>query len=422
MPNRDQQQSDLKILLATIKKASQCLNDIKASEKVQLLEAMANLITSHSSRILEANQLDIDNARANQLSPAMQDRLLLDKQRIDDIAKSLKSIAALTDPIGEITQQQTMDNGLLVKKQRIPLGVILMIYESRPNVTVDAAALALKSGNAIILKGGKEAIETNKVLVKLWKQSLIEQQLPVELISLVTDLSRASIIFMLKQNQLIDLVIPRGGESLIKTVVKHSRIPVIQHYKGLCHLYVDKYADLDKAQKLLINGKTSRPGVCNSIETLLVHHEIAEHFLPIVNALCLQHSIRVKADSTSMTFFTHAEKATTSDYATEHLSLTLNVKIVYDLQDAIEHLTLYGSNHTDVIVTENTQSANYFIKNVQSSVVMVNASSRFSDGGELGLGAEIGISTSKLHAFGPMGHMQLTTEKYVVIGEGQIRV
>ena len=312
-------------------------------------------------------------------------------------------------------------NGMQVGKMRIPLGVIAMIYEARPNVTAEAAALCIKSGNAVILRGGSEAIHSNLALASCLHKVLEENQLNKNIVCVIPDTSRTVIEELLQQRQSIDLVIPRGGEGLINYVTDNSKIPVIQHFKGVCHLYVDKYADLTKAVNILVNGKTQRPSACNSLETLLVHQDVAEQFLPIAAEGLAEFSVKVHACEKSKQYFADVELATEADYHAEYLAQEIAVKIVKNFDAAIEHINTYTSNHTEVIVTQDTTRSQQFVRKINSSVVMVNTSSRFSDGGQLGLGSEIGISTSKLHAYGPMGLTSLTTEKFVVIGDGQVR-
>jgi glutamate-5-semialdehyde dehydrogenase len=390
-------------------------------QKNQTLLDMASALRIATAKILQANQLDIKAAKQAKLSDAMIDRLLLTPDRIEDIAKALEHITTLNDPVGKIKNSQTMDNGLKVAKMSIPLGVIAMIYESRPNVTADASALCLKAGNAVILRGGKEAIHSSLAIAAALHSALEKNGIDKGAISVVPDPDRKHMSELLTLTDSVDLIIPRGGEGLIRFVSENSQIPVIQHYKGVCHLYVDKQADQDKAIDILINGKVQRPGVCNSLETFLVHQDIAEEFLPKAAKALGQDNVKVYACERSIQYFENAGPANDEEYDKEYLSLAISLRVVDSFEQAIEHIQKFSSNHTEVIVTENKQRADRFIKNINSAVVMWNASSRFSDGGELGLGAEIGISTSKLHAYGPMGVESLTTEKFVVIGDGQIR-
>lgn len=383
---------------------------------------MAKAIENTADFIISENSKDIDAGREKGLSEAMLDRLLLTKDRITGIADAIREIVTLTDPVGDIANLALRPNGMQVGKMRIPLGVIAMIYESRPNVTAEAAALCIKSGNAVILRGGSEAIFSNVALANCLHKVLDEQGIDKNIVSVIPDTSREIINELLKQRDSIDLVIPRGGEGLIRYVTENSQIPVIQHFKGVCHLYVDKFADVTKAIDLLVNGKTQRPSACNAIETLLVHQDIAEEFLPLAaKALADAAQVKVHACKNSIAHFSGAELATEEDFHAEYLAQEIAVKVVDGFNNAIDHINDYCSDHTEVIVSQDTSRAQQFIRAINSSVVMVNASSRFSDGGQLGLGSEIGISTSKLHAYGPMGLASLTTEKFVVFGDGQIR-
>jgi len=403
------------------KEAANVVATLTTETKNRVLMTISANLQAHTAKILAANKLDMDAAKKNDLAESMVDRLLLTEERILAIAKSVEYIATLPDPVGLVTKSSVLPNGLNMSKQRIPLGVIAMIYESRPNVTVDAASLCFKAGNAVILRGGKEALQSNLALADSIHQALAQFDIPKEAISLVPDPDREIMNELMTLNEDIDLLIPRGGENLIRYVSQNSRIPVIQHYKGVCHLYVDEFADLDKALKILVNGKVQRPGVCNSLETLLVHKDVAEKFLPIVAATFAENKVRIHACEKSLPYFENADLATDLDYDAEYLALEIAIKIVDSYDEAVTHIQRFSSGHTEVIVTQDITLANQFIRQINSAVVMVNASSRFSDGGELGLGAEIGISTSKLHAYGPMGLESLTTEKFVVIGDGHIR-
>ncbi|MGX5172988.1 glutamate-5-semialdehyde dehydrogenase [Aliikangiella sp. IMCC44653] len=390
-------------------------------QKKQALLDMALSIRENQAQIIEENQKDIEAAKNNQLDAAMLDRLMLNAQRVESIAKAIEQIAAFADPVGQLSKQRKLENGLEVAKMSIPLGVIAMVYEARPNVTADAAALCLKAGNAVILRGGKEAINSNLAIARALHIALDKNKIDRGAISVVSDPDRKHMNEMLTLTQQIDLVIPRGGEGLIHFVTKHSQIPVIQHYKGVCHLYVDDSADLEKALSLLLNGKVQRPGVCNALETLVVHKNIADAFLPLVARAFDESQVKVHACKRSIQYFESAEAATAEDFDKEYLALEIAIKVVDDFEAGVSHIQQYSSGHTEVIVSDNKKHCEDFVKMINSAVVMVNASSRFSDGGELGLGAEIGISTSKLHAYGPMGVESLTTEKFVVIGQGQIR-
>jgi glutamate-5-semialdehyde dehydrogenase len=401
--------------------ASRQLAQMGEGEKNQLLLAMADALVAATAEILLQNQLDMKNAVANQLAEAMQDRLLLTSERIQSLAAAVRQIASLPDPVGRIRQLAPRPNGIQVGKMRIPLGVIAMIYEARPNVTADAGALCLKSGNAVILRGGREALNSSLAIAKVLQQVLVAHQVNPAAISVLPVPDRDILLKLLQQDSYVDLVIPRGGEGLIRFVSDNSRIPVIQHYKGICHLFVDKAADFDKALALLLNGKTQRPGVCNALETLLVHADIAATFLPLAEAALSAKQVEIYGCTKTLQHLPAANAAASDQFDTEYLRLALSVKVVDSFAAAVAHIEQHSSGHTEVICTQDISRAQRFIKQINSAVVMVNASSRFSDGGELGLGAEIGISTSKLHAYGPMGLESLTTEKYIVIGDGQIR-
>lgn len=402
--------------------ASRSVAQLTTTEKNNLLKAMAKAITDNSQQIITENKKDIAAGEAKGLAPAMLDRLLLTEQSIADISSAIIEISQLTDPVGEISQLSLRPNGMQVGKMRIPLGVIAMIYEARPNVTAEAAALCIKSGNAVILRGGSEAIHSNLAIADCLHQVLTKQGIDKNIVSVIPDTSRSVIEELLKQRESIDLVIPRGGEGLIRYVTENSQIPVIQHFKGVCHLFIDKFADINKAVNILVNGKTQRPSACNAIETLLVHESIAAEFLPI-SAKALEDAAQVKvhACAQSIDYFVDASLASNDDYYAEYLAQEIAVKVVPSFAQAIAHINEFTSDHTEVIVSQDTSRTQQFIRQINSSVVMVNASSRFSDGGQLGLGSEIGISTSKLHAYGPMGLASLTTEKFVVYGDGQVR-
>jgi len=411
----------IKILAEQAKQASIEVASLSSEKKQQTLNDMANALRENQLTIIQQNEIDLCNAKDNQLSSAMIDRLKLTPDRIEDIAQAIEQIAGQDDPVGKIKQAYQLENGLNVQKMSIPLGVIAMIYESRPNVTADAAALCFKAGNAIILKGGKEALHSNIAIGKSLHQALNKNSISTGAIGIVPDPDRKHMAELLQLNQLVDLIIPRGGEGLIRYVSENSRIPVIQHYKGVCHLYIDKDAKINKAINILLNGKTQRPGVCNALETLLIHKDTVDKYIKeIVKSLETNH-VSIHACQKTLNYFSDAKLATDADYDAEYLALEIAVKQVDSFEEAIEHIIKYTSNHTEVIVTESEENANQFVRKINSSVVMVNASSRFSDGGQLGLGAEIGISTSKLHAYGPMGVESLTTEKFVVFGDGQIR-
>jgi len=394
----------------------------KASEtnRNDALKAIANSLINDKHQILEANKLDLEEANRSQLSSAMADRLRLTGERIKAIANSVLEIAAQPPVIGEIISTHTRDDGLTIKKQRIPLGTIGMIFESRPNVVIDCSALAIKSGNAIILKGGKEAANTNQQLGELVK-SAIAPHIPAESVQIADSCDRNGVATMLTLNEYIDLIIPRGGMSLIDFVSKNSRIPVISHYKGVCHAFVNQDAPADMAQNIIVNSKVQRPGVCNALETLLIHQDWPQdHIIELLTKLN-DLGVEIRGDQQVGDLFSKAIPAKEMDWDEEYLDLILSVKIVATLEDAINHIRIYGSNHTETIITTSDTASLSFQQQVDASCIMVNASTRFNDGGQLGLGAELGISTSKLHAYGPMGAREMTAVRFLVEGEGHIR-
>jgi glutamate-5-semialdehyde dehydrogenase len=404
------------------KNASRVAAQLNSSEKNALLNDIATAIEKNSDAIIQENSKDITAGREKGLSQAMLDRLVLTDKGIKDMSSAIREIVALTDPVGDVDKLSLRPNGIQVGKMRIPLGVIAMIYEARPNVTAEAAALCIKSGNAVILRGGSEAIHSNLAIADCLHQVLTAHNVDEHVVSVIPDTSRSVIEQLLQQSDTIDLVIPRGGEGLIRYVSENSRIPVIQHYKGVCHLYIDKHADLDKAINILVNGKTQKPSACNAFETVLVHADISAEFLPLAaKALNDAAQVKVHACKDSIGYFTNAELATEEDYQAEYLAQEIAVKVVSSFDTAISHINEFTSDHTEVIISQDISRSQQFIRQINSSVVMVNASSRFSDGNQLGLGSEIGISTSKLHAYGPMGLEALTTEKFIVFGDGQIR-
>lgn len=401
--------------------AAKAVAVLSTEQKNTVLQAFAEKIRQATATILAENRAEVAEAEANGTSAAMLDRLTLTPERIDAMASAIEQIIRLKDPVGQSRQIEQRPNGINIAKRRIPLGVICMIYEARPNVTADAGALCFKSGNAVILRCGREAIKTSLAIATAMREALADHKLPAAVISIVPDPDRNLLLSLLKQDQSIDLVIPRGGEGLIRFVTEHSRIPVIQHFKGVCHLFVDQSAKLDMALSLLLNGKVQRPGVCNALEGLLVHQSIAADFLPLAAKALAEHQVKVHACARSISYFAGASPIADTEFGQEYLAPEIAVRIVTDLDGAMTHIDRFGSQHTEVICTEDQANADRFIATVDTAVVMHNASSRFSDGGELGLGAEIGISTSKLHAYGPMGLEALTTEKYVVTGVGQVR-
>ncbi len=392
--------------------------------KNNALRAMADALEDQTESIQTENAKDLAAAREKGLSSAMIDRLALDPARIAAMASGLRQVAQLDDPVGEMYEMKTRPNGLRIGRMRVPIGVIGFIYESRPNVTADAGALCIKSGNAIVLRGGSEAIHSNRILARLMNEAGAAAGLPPDSIQLVQTTDRSAVTEMLKLNRLIDLIIPRGGKTLIETVMRESTIPVIKHYDGICHVYVDSDADLDMAVNIAINSKASRPGVCNSAESMLVHRGVAEKFLPMAAQAMAQSNVELRADPEAMKFLTgfpNAKPATEADFRTEFLDLIMAVRIVESVDEAIEWINSHGSHHTECIITSSQANEWKFIGGVDSACVHVNASTRFADGGEYGMGCEIGISTEKLHARGPMGLKELTTSKFVVFGEGQIR-
>ena len=401
--------------------AAQAVAALSTSAKNALLRAMADALDADAPTILAANAEDLRAAEAKGIAGAMLDRLKLDPARLAAIANAVREVATLPDPVGMVTRRETRPNGLSIERVRVPLGVIAMIYEARPNVTADAAALCLKAGNGVILRGGSEAVRSNVAIGGALKRALEAHGLPAAAITLVDDLRRETMLELLQLNDIVDLAIPRGGEGLIRFVAEHARVPVIKHYKGVCHLYVDAAADLDLALDLLLDGKVSRPGVCNALETLLVHADVADAFLPRAAAMLAERGVQQRADPRALARMPDAVPAHEDDWDAEFLDLILAVRVIDTLDDAIAHIRRHGSDHTEVIATRDEAAAARFVHALRSAVVMVNASSRFSDGGELGLGAEIGISTTRLHAYGPMGAESLTIERFVVRGAGQTR-
>jgi glutamate-5-semialdehyde dehydrogenase len=391
------------------------------AQRRALLEAMAAQILAGQERIIAANAQDMDAAHGKGANNATLDRLRLDAARVQGMADALREVAAQADPLGEVTRTDVRPNGVVVTRQRIPLGLVAMIFEARPNVTAEAAALCLKAGNAVLLRGGSEAAHSNAAIAARLHAALRQHGLPEAAVSLLADTAREHVLELLQLTDLIDLAIPRGGESLIRFVAEHARVPVIKHYQGVCHLYVDRAADIDKALGMLLDGKVSRPGVCNALETLLVHREIADAFLPPALAALKQRGVQVRGDAATQAFDASVVAASDADYAAEFLDLIIAVRVVDSLDAAIAHIQRYTSDHTEVIATDDAAAADAFIRAIRSSAVMINASSRFNDGGQLGLGAEIGISTTRLHAYGPMGVEALTIERFVLHGNGQVR-
>ena len=413
--------TDIKTLALQCRDAATAIASLPTEAKNALLRAMADALLADEAVILAANARDIEAAAAKGIGSAMLDRLRLDTARLQGIAAAVREVAELPDPVGQVTRAYDRPNGIHVERVRVPLGVIAMIYEARPNVTADAAALCLKAGNAVILRGGSEAIHSNTAVAASLKRALRDAGLPEAVLTLVGDLRRETILELIQLSDIIDLVIPRGGEGLIRFVAEHARVPVIKHYKGVCHQYVDAGADEELALALLVDGKVSRPSACNALETLLVHRDIAPSFLPKAAAALRARGVDLRVDEAGRAWIPDAAAATEEDFAAEFLDLVLAIGVVDDLDAAIAHIRRHTSDHTEVIVTRDPAHADAFVHALRSAVVMVNASSRFSDGGELGLGAEIGISTTRLHSYGPMGLEALTVERFVVRGEGQVR-
>ena len=394
---------------------------LDTATKNQVLTEMAQALRESKAFIIKENESDLAAARDNNLPGAMIDRLTLNDERIEAMAEGIEVIVSLDDPVGQLREITERPNGIKISKMRVPLGVVCMIYEARPNVTADAGALCFKSGNGVILRGGKEALKSSQAIASVMHKVLEKHGLPTALISVIPDPDRGLLMELMQQRDTIDLIIPRGGEGLINFVTENSTIPVIQHFKGVCHLYVDKDADLNVAINLLLNGKTQRTGVCNALEGLVVHQDIADEFLNLCAVVLRQEGVKVNADAKAAAYFDNATVLGEDEFGDEYLDLEIAIKVVPDFAGAIDHISKFGSNHTEVICTKDQAAAQLFQRSVDASVVMVNASSRFSDGSQLGLGAEIGIATTKLHAYGPMGLESLTTEKYLVNGEGQIR-
>ncbi|MFH1847429.1 MAG: glutamate-5-semialdehyde dehydrogenase [Candidatus Omnitrophota bacterium] len=404
------------------KKATASLSAMSAEDKNRVLREMADELRAQSENLKKANKLDLVRAEKDGKSKAFIDRLTLDDNRINAMVKMMEDVAALKDPIGTVIEDIKRPNGLEIRKVRVPIGVIGIIYEARPNVTADSVALCFKAGNSVILRGGTGAINSNKAIADILKKAADKNGVVDGAFVLLEDTSRELVDAMLESSEGMDLIMPRGGESLIREVVSKSKVPVIKHYKGICHVYVDDNADLDMAQKICFNAKVQRPGVCNAMETMLVHEAIAEKFLPSIADKLTKKGVRLKGCKRTLQVLGNiAESADDKDYATEWLDLVLNVRVVDSMAQAIAHIAKFGSHHSDAIVTQQDTKAEEFVKIVDSAAVYVNASTRFTDGGEFGKGAEIGISTDKIHARGPMGLEELTSYKYIVFGKGQIR-
>lgn len=403
------------------KEASTILSNASSVEKNHLLIIAAANLKKSKEEILKANSVDLENAKKNGLKGAILDRLKLSNERIDVMADGLVELSNLDDPIGEVISMWKRPNGLNIGQKRVPIGVVGMIYEARPNVTVDVFGLCIKTGNVSILRGGKEAFHSNNALASILRASLKETGMPEDAVQLVQDTSRESALELMKMNDYLDLLIPRGGAGLIKSVVMNATVPVIETGVGNCHIYVDKTADKTKAVEITFNAKTHRPGVCNAAESLLIHESIVEDYLPAICNRLAEKNVEIRGDEIVCSIIKSAHKATEEDWYTEYLDYIMSVKVVKSVDEAIEHINKYGSGHSEAIITENYTDAQKFLDRVNSAAVYVNASTRFTDGYEFGFGAEIGISTQKLHARGPMGLKELTTTKYIIYGDGQVR-
>ncbi|MFH1305802.1 MAG: glutamate-5-semialdehyde dehydrogenase [Candidatus Omnitrophota bacterium] len=415
--------NEMKNIVARARKGALALAAMSRDKKNGLLLVMAEALNEAKPRIKKANEKDITTAANAGKPEAFLDRLRLSDGRIDRMCAMMREVAALDDPVGAVLESIKRPNGLIIKKVRVPIGVIGIIYESRPNVTAECIALCLKSGNAVILRGGRDVINSNKAIYETVRNASRKAGLDADAFILIENTARVFVDAMLKASPGIDLIMPRGGESLIEEVTNKSRVPVIKHYKGICHIYVDAHADLDMAEKICFNAKVQRPGVCNAMETMLVHEDVAEKFLPGLAARMREAGVVLKGCPETRRILGRggADPAEEKDYATEWLDLVLNIRVVKTTEDAIRHITMFGSNHSDAIITENKEIAVEFTQKVDSAAVYVNASTRFTDGGEFGKGAEIGISTDRLHARGPVGVEELTTYKYVIYGNGQVR-
>lgn len=413
--------TQLEIMGANAKNAARFLMTAGA-KKNDALHAIANALRKHSDEIIKANEKDIENGKNSGMSESLLDRLKLSPERIEGMAQGIEQVAALADPVGRVLDGRTLDNGLKIEKVTVPMGVIGIIYEARPNVTSDAAALCLKAGSAVILRGGKEAINSNKAVANIMRDAIEKAGFPKDCVALVEDTSRQSATELMQLSDYLDVLIPRGGAGLIKSVVNNAKVPVIETGTGNCHVYVDKSADIDMAANIIYNAKTSRPSVCNAIETVLVHKDIASEALPAIKAELDKKNVEIRGcEKTRAILGDSVVPATENDYATEFLDYILSVRVVDDIDAAIEHIAKYSTGHSESIITNDYASAEKFTSCVDSAAVYVNASTRFTDGGEFGLGAEIGISTQKLHARGPMGLNELTSSKYIIKGNGQVR-
>jgi glutamate-5-semialdehyde dehydrogenase len=410
----------MQTFLAKAKSSMSVVATLESKRKNRILNEMADALISNSTYILQANAKDMEAAKANQLDSALQDRLLLDGNRLEGVAQSLRDIAALREPVGRILDGWVTDDNIRIEKVSVPIGVIGVIYESRPNVTSDVAGLCFKSGNVAILKGGKEAEHSNQAIAKVLQDILIKNSLPKEIISLLPDSSREGVAKLIREDAYVDLIVPRGGEALISYISRNSSVPVVKHDKGLCHTYIHRDASHQKAINIAINAKCQRPGVCNAMETLIIDKQIAKALLPSIYKAFVDEGTKLKGCATTREFI-FVDPATDDDFHTEYLSNQLNIKVVEGIEEAIAHIQKYGSGHSEAIITENYSAAEMFMNVIDASCVYVNASTRFTDGGAFGFGAEVGISTNKLHARGPMGVNELTTYKFKLYGNGQIR-
>lgn len=412
---------ELIIIGKKAKKASKALGSASSSLKNKALEYAAENLVKRSAEILLANDLDIENANISGLKGSIVDRLLLSKSRIENIAEALRELINLDDPVGEVIAMKQRPNGLKIGQKRVPIGVIGMIYESRPNVTADVFGLCIKTGNVVILRGGKEAFHSNYAIVNILRESLKEAGLPEDSVQLIQDTSRGSALALMKMNDYLDLLIPRGGAGLIQSVVLNSTVPVIETGVGNCHIYVDEFANPQQAVEIVFNAKTHRPGVCNAAESVLIHSNVAKQLLPLIASKLQEKEVEIRGDRAVCEIIDTAVPATEEDWGTEYLDYIISAKVVGSLEEAMDHIEKYGTRHSEAIITENYSNAQRFLDEVDSAAVYVNASTRFTDGYEFGFGAEIGISTQKLHARGPMGLKELTTTKYIIYGSGQIR-
>ena len=414
-------ESEIRRLANAAKDAARQLATLPTETKNAVLQRAADLLEGEAAAsILAANNSDYKKGTKDQLSPALLDRLQLTQARLESVANGVRQIAALPDPVGTVEQTRVLDNGLKISRMRIPLGVIAIIYESRPNVTADAAALCIKSGNAVVLRGGREAFDSNRAIANVFDRALREHDVPTAAATLLPTVDRRATEILIGLHGIVDLVIPRGGEGLIRFVSDRARVPVIQHYKGVCHVFVDRDADLDAALRIALNAKTQRPGVCNAMETLLVDEPVAAEFLPRLAQAMSDAGVELRGDAATRQHCV-AKPATTADWDAEYLDLVLAVAVVSDFDAAVSHVADHGSHHTEAIITEDAKKAERWLREVDASLVLVNASTRFNDGFQLGLGAEMGISTTKLHAYGPMGLQELCTMKWIGQGQGQIR-